>query len=83
MMFTPPICFDRNEREVAAPVRVTDITWALAGMSTTYNGSSVKIPTSAYSISMALAQEVGGWDADANAIGEDMHMLIKAMLSTG
>lgn len=51
--------------------------WAGAGISTMYRGSKVIIPTSVYSMSLALAERVGGWDTGPEAIGEDMHMFIK------
>lgn len=83
MTFTPPICFDRNAHDVPVAVRVTDIMWALAGLSSIYPGSGAKIPTSAYSLSMTLAASVGFHDAGPQAIGEDMHMYIKCLFSTG
>lgn len=64
-------------------VRVTDIMWALAGLSSIYTGSGAKIPTSAYSLSLSLAASVGFHDAGPQAIGEDMHMYIKCLFSTG
>jgi hypothetical protein len=81
--FVPPICFDRNAHDVPVSVRVTDIMWALAGLSSIYPGSGAKIPTSAYSLSMSLAANVGFHDAGPQAIGEDMHMYIKCLFSTG
>jgi hypothetical protein len=33
-----------------------------------YEGSSAKVPTSAYSVSLTLAESVGGWDPDAFAV---------------
>lgn len=81
--FVPPICFDRNAHDVPVSVRVTDIMWALAGLSSIYTGSGAKIPTSAYSLSMSLAANVGFHDAGPQAIGEDMHMYIKCLFSTG
>lgn len=83
MSFVAPICFDRNAHDVPVAVRVTDIMWALAGLSSIYPGSGAKIPTSAYSISMALCANVGFHDAGPQAIGEDMHMYIKCLFSTG
>jgi hypothetical protein len=83
MSFVPPICFDRNAHDVPVAVRVTDIMWALAGLSSIYPGSGAKIPTSAYSLSMTLASRVGFHDAGPQAIGEDMHMFIKCLFSTG
>lgn len=37
---------------------------------------------SVYSLSLHLVDLVDGWDADATAIGEDMHMLLKCFFST-
>lgn len=81
--FVAPICFDRNAHDVPVSVRVTDIMWALAGLSSIYTGSGAKIPTSAYSLSFSLAANVGFHDAGPQAIGEDMHMFIKCLFSTG
>ena len=83
MMFCIPILFDRNAHEVPVFVRLTDILWAQAGFSTTYPTSDIKIPTSAYGISMELANHVGFWDTGPEALGEDMHMFVKCFLSTG
>lgn len=83
MMFVVPIIFDRNAHDVPALCRVTDTMWAQAGLSCTYPTSDIKIPTSVYGISCELAASVGFWDTGSQAIGEDMHMFIKAFLSTG
>jgi len=45
-------------------------------------GSPVKIPCSAYSLSMDLAMGCGGWDAGPEAVGEDMHMYLKCFFKT-
>ncbi|EJU00733.1 hypothetical protein DACRYDRAFT_100772 [Dacryopinax primogenitus] len=82
IMFAPPILFDRNQDEVPVFTRVTDIMWACAGIGGLYPSSTVKIPTSAYSVSMGLAVYVGFWDAGPEAIGEDMHMFTKCMFDT-
>lgn len=82
MMFVPPILFDRNQGEVPAVTRVTDIMWSTAGISGIYPSSTIKIPTSAYSMSLTLATHVGFWDAGPAAIGEDMHMFCKALFDT-
>jgi hypothetical protein len=60
-----------------------DMMWSVAGLSTIYPTSLVKIPTSVYSISMDLAISVDFWDVGPEAIGEDWHMLVKCFLSTG
>ncbi|KZP01101.1 hypothetical protein CALVIDRAFT_474773, partial [Calocera viscosa TUFC12733] len=82
IMFCPPIIFDRNQDEVPVFTRVTDIMWASAGIGGLYPSSTVKIPTSAYTVSMGLAVYVGFWDAGPEAIGEDMHMFTKCMFDT-
>ncbi|KAJ6114224.1 hypothetical protein N7486_000002 [Penicillium sp. IBT 16267x] len=47
-----------------------------------YPGSRMAIPTSVYSLPLVLAEQVGGWDSDPTAIGEDMHMLLKCYFET-
>lgn len=58
-------------------VRCADLMWGFAGVSAMYPGSPISIPTSVYTLPLSLAKKVGGWDGDATAIGEDMHMLLK------
>lgn len=82
MMFVPPILFDRNSPDVPVFVRVADIFWASAGIGGIYPGSTVRIPTSAYAVSMELAKYVNFWDAGPEAIGEDMHFYCKALFET-
>ncbi len=81
-MFTPPIIFDRNGPDVPVFTRLADIFWASAGIGGIYPGSAVKIPTSAYSVSMELAKFCNFWDAGPEAIGEDMHFFVKALFET-
>lgn len=57
--------------------------WSLGVISNLYKSSPVKIPCSAYSVSMSLAISVNFWDAGPEAIGEDMHMYLKCFFSTG
>ncbi|KAI8926469.1 hypothetical protein BC831DRAFT_456278 [Entophlyctis helioformis] len=82
MMFAPSTVFDRNAKSVPSFVRVTDMYWSIGVISNLYPTSPVKIPCSAYSVSMDLAISVGFWDAGAEAIGEDMHMYLKCFFST-
>ncbi|KAJ5089044.1 hypothetical protein N7532_007728 [Penicillium argentinense] len=77
-----PIIFDRNSHEVPSLVRCADLLWGFAGLSTMYPGNWISIPTSVYSLPLSLAEEVGGWDSDPTAIGEDMHMLLKCYFET-
>lgn len=81
-MYVPPIVFDRNLHHVPLPVRTADLMWAGAGLSSLYNGSTVCIPTSVYSLPMALVEQVGGWDTGPDAIGEDLHMYLKCFFAT-
>ncbi|KAG2412934.1 hypothetical protein HFD88_010492 [Aspergillus terreus] len=81
-IYTCPIIFDRNSHETPIMVRCADLLWGFAGLSTMYLGSSLSIPTSVYSLPLSLAEDVGGWDSDATAIGEDMHMMLKCYFET-
>lgn len=82
----PPIVFDRNAKNVPRLVRMADLMWCGAGLSC-FNGrahcDAVAIPTAVYTISLSLACLVGGWDTGSEAIGEDLHMLLKCYFATG
>lgn len=80
-IYMPPLVFDRNLHHVPLPVRTVDIIWAGAGISNMYPNSSVCIPTSVYSLPVTLVEQVGGWDADYGAIGEDLHMYLKCFFA--
>lgn len=82
MMFVPPIIFDRNCAEVPIFTRATDIFWSCAGIGGIYPSSQCKIPTSAYGVSLELAEFVGFWDSGPEAIGEDLHFYCKALFET-
>ncbi|EED12126.1 hypothetical protein TSTA_001940 [Talaromyces stipitatus ATCC 10500] len=80
--YASPIIFDRNSNDVPVLVRCADLLWSFAGISAMYPGCAIVIPTSVYSLPLALARRVGGWDGDSTAIGEDMHMLLKCYFET-
>jgi hypothetical protein len=61
---------------------VADILWGAAGLSSNLPWPTIHIPTSVYSLPLPLAEEVGGWDGDPTAIGEDMHMLLKTYFNS-
>ncbi|KAI8991175.1 glycosyl transferase family group 2-domain-containing protein [Mycotypha africana] len=82
VLCAPPIFFSRNCFDVPAAVRVTDITWSAMVMSNLSNSRGMCIPCSNYSLSWVLADEVGYWDTDADAVGEDMHMWLKCFWKT-
>lgn len=81
-LYVTPIIFDRNAHVVPAVVRIADILWCGAGLSGLYENSAVCIPTSVYSVSLLLAERVGGWDTGPEAIGEDLHMYLKCWFAT-
>ena len=80
--YASPIIFDRNSNDVPILVRCADLLWSFAGISAMYPGCAIVIPTSVYSLPLALASCVGGWDGDSTSIGEDMHMLLKCYFET-
>ncbi|KAJ8655307.1 hypothetical protein O0I10_008996 [Lichtheimia ornata] len=82
VLLAPPIFFSRNCFEVPAAVRVADITWSAMVMSNLGNARGLAFPCSTYSVSLALAERVGFWDTDADAVGEDMHMFLKCFFKT-
>lgn len=61
---------------------MTDITWSAMVMSSLSNSRGLAFPCSTYSLSMVLAERVGYWDTDADAVGEDMHMMLKCFFKT-
>ncbi|KAL1922678.1 uncharacterized protein VTP21DRAFT_10217 [Calcarisporiella thermophila] len=78
----PPIFFARNAMEVPAVVRVTDIFWSIMVMQNLSNNLGMSFPCSTYSVPLTLAERVGYWDVDADAIGEDLHMWLKCFFKT-
>lgn len=80
-LYAAPIVFDRNAHIVPALVRIADIQWCAGGISGLYTRSSIRPPTSVYSLSLSLADKVGGWDSDCEAIGEDLHMYAKCFFA--
>ncbi|RUS13994.1 glycosyl transferase family group 2-domain-containing protein [Endogone sp. FLAS-F59071] len=78
----PPIFFSRNAMDVPAAVRVTDTTWSIMVMQNLSNSRGINFPCSNYSLSMVLAERVGYWDVDADAVGEDLHMWLKCFFKT-
>ncbi|CAJ0754235.1 9879_t:CDS:2 [Entrophospora sp. SA101] len=80
---SPPIFFSRNALDVPAAVRVTDIMWSIMVMQNLSNRRGLAFPCSTYSLSMILAEKVGFWDTDKDAVGEDLHMWLKCFFKTG
>ncbi|KAI8047891.1 hypothetical protein BDF21DRAFT_498807 [Thamnidium elegans] len=81
-VYAPPIFFSRNCFKVPASVRVTDIVWSSMIMSNLSSSSGIGFPCSTYTVSYLLADRMGYWDTDADAVGEDMHMTLKCIFKT-
>lgn len=84
-LYVPPIVFDRNAHLVPLLVRVADLIWCGAGLScfqSKHSRSTITIPTAVYTLTLPLVRLVGGWDAGPEAIGEDMHMMLKCYFAT-
>jgi len=80
-LYMPPIIFDRNAHQVPRLVRMADLMWCGAGLScfqTVSRKDTVAIPTSVYTLTLPVVDLVKGWDTGPEAIGEDMHMMIKS-----
>lgn len=82
-IFAAPVLFEQNSATTPLVVAVTDFMWAAMSMQSASSWTGIGFPISTYSLSMALARRVGFWDVHPDAIGEDMHMAIKAMVKTG
>ncbi|KAK9470370.1 glycosyl transferase family group 2-domain-containing protein [Dipodascopsis tothii] len=81
-LYIPPVVFDRNSNAVSPLVRCADLLWSSATIAGLYRTSTIKTPTSAYSLPLELVRDVGGWDTDDGAVGEDLHMFLKCYFAT-
>lgn len=84
-LYISPIVFDRNAHLVPRLVRASDLGWSCAGLACykrpeDYDG--IAFPTSVYTLPLSFASSVGGWDTGPDAIGEDMHMMLKCYFAT-
>jgi hypothetical protein len=68
-LYVCPMVFDRNSHDSPAMVRLADNLWASSGLANLASWSRIKVPISVYSL--------------PTAIGEDLHMLLKAFFKTG
>ncbi|KAI1621473.1 hypothetical protein EDD37DRAFT_652837 [Exophiala viscosa] len=84
-LYMPPIVFDRNAHKVPRLVRMADLMWCGAGLSTyarRTTATTVAIPTAAYTMPLPLICLAEGWDTGSEAIGEDRHMMLKCYFAT-
>jgi hypothetical protein len=70
----------KNYHRQPGPVVVGTMFTAMAEIAYMADPNTIRFPYSTYSLTLALANEVGGWDAEW--IAEDWHMGIKCFLMT-
>lgn len=76
----PPICHFKNYLRQPLLVRVSAMFATLSELSCLANPYDCHVNYSSYSLSLALATSVGGWDPDY--LAEDWHMYAKCALKT-
>mmetsp|Transcript_51600 Transcript_51600/g.95498 ORF Transcript_51600/g.95498 Transcript_51600/m.95498 type:complete len:752 (+) Transcript_51600:78-2333(+) len=79
-MWQAPIYHMKNYHDQPSPVAVGSIFTGMIEGAMLADPNAIKFPYSTYSVSYAMAQSVGGWDAEW--IAEDWHMGIKCYLLT-
>ncbi|CAE7272087.1 MAN1C1 [Symbiodinium natans] len=75
-----PVFHMKNYHRQPAPVVVGTMFTSMQELAGLSDPSAVRFPYSTYSLSVALARQVGGWDVQW--IAEDYHMGIKCFLMT-
>lgn len=75
-----PVFHLKNYHRQPGPLIVGSVFCSMAEMASLADPNSVRFPYSTYSLSLKLAQHVGGWDPEW--IAEDWHMGIKCFLLT-
>ncbi|KAF8057863.1 hypothetical protein HT031_005809 [Scenedesmus sp. PABB004] len=81
-VYAAPVLFEQDNSGVPGIVRATDYMWSALAAQNLSSWFEVGFPISNYSLSLKLVHDIGYWDTFADAIGEDMHMYIKAFLAT-
>lgn len=81
-IYAAPVLFEQDSSAVPGIVRATDYMWSALAAQNLNSWFGVGFPISNYSLSLKLVHDIGYWDTWPDAIGEDMHMFIKAFLHT-
>ncbi|CAK8999876.1 Uncharacterized protein SCF082_LOCUS6249, partial [Durusdinium trenchii] len=76
----PPICHFKNFLRQPVLVRISSLFSTLSELAGLANPFDCHVTYSTYSISLALASAVGGWDPDH--LAEDWHMFAKCSVKT-
>jgi uncharacterized protein YhhL (DUF1145 family) len=79
-LWQSPIFHVKNYHRQPMPIIVGTMFTAMAEISVLADPNSVRFPYSTYSLSLGLAEHVGGWDPEW--IAEDWHMGVKCFLLT-
>lgn len=82
-VYAAPIVFERNAAAVPALTRVHDAMWSAMAAQNLGSSLGLGFPISNYSMSASLLRSVGFWDLHDDAIGEDLHMFLKAYFKSG
>lgn len=82
-VYAAPIVFERNATAVPALTRVHDAMWSAMAAQNLGSSMGLGFPISNYSMSASLLRAVDFWDLHDDAIGEDLHMFLKAYFKTG
>eukprot|EP00775_Hariotina_reticulata_P002260 gene2260-2573_t len=81
-IYAAPVLFEQDSSAVPGIVRATDYMWSGLAAQNLNSWCGIGFPISNYSLSLKLVHDIGYWDTWPDAIGEDMHMYIKAFLKT-
>ena len=82
-VYAAPIVFERNAGAVPALTRVHDAMWSAMAAQNLGSSLGLGFPISNYTMSASLLRAVDFWDLHDDAIGEDLHMFLKAYFKTG
>ena len=82
-VYAAPIVFERNAAAVPALTRVHDAMWSAMAAQNLGSSLGLGFPISNYTMSASLLRSVGFWDLHDDAIGEDLHMFLKAFFKSG
>ena len=81
-VYAAPIVFERNALAVPALTRVHDAMWSAMAAQNLGSSLGLGFPISNYTMSASLLRSVDFWDLHDDAIGEDLHMFLKAFFKS-
>lgn len=81
VLLAAPAFFESNRLDVPCFVRGMDDLWSMGAAANIFSNSRLGFPISNYSLSLAMADEMGYWDVDYDSVGEDFHTFVKASVT--